>query len=38
MVVYKIIEDIGKILGKVPTTTKIPLQGKGMAAISKIRI
>ena len=29
-------EDIGKILGKLPRTTKIPLHGNGMAAISKI--
>ena len=28
-------EEIAKILGKFPRTTKIPLQGNGMAAISK---
>ena len=28
--------DIGKILGKLPWMSKIPLKGKGMAAISKI--
>ena len=31
----KIKEDIGKILGKLPRTTQIPLQGNGMAATSK---
>ena len=46
VVVYKMIkgtrklalikEDIEKILGKLPTKNKIPLQGNGMAAISKI--
>ena len=43
VVVYKIItfqncrkEDTGKILGKYPRTTKVPLQGNNMVAISKI--
>ena len=30
--------DIGKILGKLPRTTKIPLQGSGLAAIPKMLI
>ena len=28
--------DIGKILGKLPWMSKIPIQGNGMVAISKI--
>ena len=34
--ITKLKEDIGKILVKLPRTTKIPLHGNGMAAISKI--
>ena len=30
--------DIGKILGKFPWISKVPLQGNGMAAIPKISI